>query len=70
MAVEQAIGTEEEDVVEEYEGEAEDEERSSSDSEADRREFGLYQCLPVEPGEPDWETEEPETVEEYLRRVR
>ncbi|KAL4442036.1 hypothetical protein ABPG77_011297 [Micractinium sp. CCAP 211/92] len=70
MTTEQDFSIEREVVNEAYEGEAEDAEGESSDSEADRREFGLYQCLPVEPGEPEWDTEEPETVEEYLRRVR
>lgn len=48
---------------------SEEEEDSSSDSEADRREFGIYQALPVEDGEPDWEAECLD-VQEYLRRVR
>ncbi|KAL4427817.1 hypothetical protein ABPG75_001906 [Micractinium tetrahymenae] len=70
MAPEQDLDVEQEHDADEYEDEAEEAKDSSSDSEADRREFGLYQCLPVEPGEPDWDTEEPQTVEEYLRRVR
>ncbi|KAI7839292.1 hypothetical protein COHA_006990 [Chlorella ohadii] len=49
--------------------EGSDEEDSSSDAEADRREFGIYQALPVEPGEPDWDAECLD-VQEYLRRVR
>lgn len=54
----------------EYEEEEEEEESdSSSDAEADRREFGIYQALPVEPGEPDWNAECLD-VQEYLRRVR
>ena len=55
----------------EYEEEEEEEEESdsSSDAEADRREFGIYQALPVEPGEPDWDAECLD-VQEYLRRVR
>lgn len=60
----------EEEGAEEAEEEEEDEEEGSSDSDIDRREFGIYPCLPVEPGEPDWESGEPQTVEEYLRRVR
>lgn len=68
MAADEEFNTEQDN----EDGECEDEveEASSGDSEADRREFGLYQCLPVEPGEPDWDQQEPETVEEYLRRVR
>lgn len=42
---------------------------SDASAEADRREFGIRQCLPVPEGEPDWEGEAA-TVEEYLRRVR
>jgi len=42
----------------------------SDDSEIDKAEFGLYQCLPVDDGTPNFETDEPLTVEEYLRRVR
>ena len=54
----------------EYEEEEEEEEGSEdSDSEADRREFGIYQALPVEAGEPDWDAECLD-VQEYLRRVR
>ncbi|PRW56469.1 Gem-associated 2 [Chlorella sorokiniana] len=49
--------------------EGSEEEDSSSDSDADRREFGIYQALPVEEGEPDWEAECLD-VQEYLRRVR
>lgn len=40
--------------------------------EDDRREYGIVQCLPVDDEEPDFGTDDamPETVEEYLRRVR
>jgi hypothetical protein len=55
------IGEEEED---------DDEGEDDSSEEEDKREYGIYQCLPVEGGEPNWEEEEPQTVEEYLRRVR
>ena len=48
---------------------SEEAEDSSSDSEADRREFGIYQALPVDEGEPDWDAECLD-VQEYLRRVR
>lgn len=54
----------------EEDDEEEDGGDGDSDEEEDRREYGIYQCLPVPPGEPDWEEEEPQTVEEYLRRVR
>jgi survival of motor neuron protein-interacting protein 1 len=43
---------------------------SSSDEEANRRGFGIYQCLPVDDAEPDWASGEPASVEEYIRRVR
>ncbi|KAK9810074.1 hypothetical protein WJX72_004382 [[Myrmecia] bisecta] len=42
----------------------------SDPSEADPREFGLYQQLPIPEGEPDFESGEPDDAEEYLRRVR
>ena len=54
----------------EEEGQVDEEEDSSDCSSVDRREFGIYACLPVEPGEPDWEQDDPQSVEEYLRRVR
>lgn len=41
----------------------------SSDEEYNQRHFGIYQALPVD-GEPDWSLSEPDTAEEYLRRVR
>lgn len=41
-----------------------------TDEEVDKRQYGIYQALPVDDAEPDWESEEPATVEEYLRRVR
>lgn len=41
---------------------------SSSSSEEDRREFGIRQCLPLEPGED--EDEEAAAVYAYLRQVR
>ena len=41
-----------------------------SDEEEVLRQFGIYQCLPVGDGEPDFEAGEPTTAEEYLRRVR
>ena len=43
---------------------------SADDEEEDARGFGIYQCLPVDDEEPDWDSGEPQTVEEYLRRVR
>ena len=43
---------------------------SGSEAEEDRQQFGIYQALPVEGGEPDWEAGEPASAEEYLRRVR
>ena len=43
---------------------------SESDEEEVLRQFGIYQCLPVGDGEPDFEAGEPTTAEEYLRRVR
>lgn len=46
------------------------EEEYETDEEVDKRQFGIYQALPVDDAEPDWESGEPETVEEYLRRVR
>jgi hypothetical protein len=55
---------------EEEEYEETDEEDAQTDEEADKRQFGIYQALPVDDREPDWATEEPESVEEYLRRVR
>ena len=43
----------------------------SADEDFDRRQYGIYQVLPIDDKEPDWEAEEePSTVEEYLRRVR
>eukprot|EP00878_Enallax_costatus_P004035 GHUV01004258.1.p1 GENE.GHUV01004258.1~~GHUV01004258.1.p1 ORF type:complete len:305 (+),score=93.79 GHUV01004258.1:284-1198(+) len=42
---------------------------SSEDEEFNQKNFGIYQALPVE-GEPDWSLEEPDSAEEYLRRVR
>lgn len=41
-----------------------------TDDETDRQHYGIYRCLPVDDQEPDWECAEPDTVEEYLRRVR
>jgi len=41
-----------------------------TDEETDKKQFGIYQCLPVDDAEPDWDAEEPDSVEEYLRRVR
>lgn len=38
--------------------------------EDDGREFGIVQCLPVSDAEPNLDSEQPLTVEEYLRRVR
>ncbi|GAB4813374.1 hypothetical protein N2152v2_000420 [Parachlorella kessleri] len=43
---------------------------SESDEEEVLQQFGIYQCLPVGNGEPDFEAGEPTTAEEYLRRVR
>ena len=42
---------------------------SDVDDSADRHAYGLYQQLPVSPGEPDLSSE-PQTAEEYLQRVR
>ncbi|EFN58051.1 expressed protein [Chlorella variabilis] len=67
---EEGVYVEEGEEEEVEEGEEEEEEEGSSSEEDDRREFGIYQCLPVEAGEPRWEEGEPQTVEEYLRRVR
>lgn len=39
------------------------------DDDFDRHAFGLYQQLPVSPGQPDLASE-PQTAEEYLQRVR
>eukprot|EP00879_Flechtneria_rotunda_P009586 GHRR01010032.1.p1 GENE.GHRR01010032.1~~GHRR01010032.1.p1 ORF type:complete len:208 (+),score=95.48 GHRR01010032.1:279-902(+) len=41
----------------------------SSDDEYNQKNFGIYQALPVD-GEPDWSLDEPDSAEEYLRRVR
>ena len=59
---------EDEEAEEGEEEEGEDEEEQEAEQE--RREFGIYQCLPVDDAEPDWESGEAATVEEYLRRVR
>ena len=56
--------------TEEEEYEETDGEDAHTDEEADKRQFGIYQALPVDDREPDWGTEEPQSVEEYLRRVR
>jgi hypothetical protein len=50
----------------------EEEEDGSSDTneEEDRRQYGIHQCLPVDDQEPDFDSGEPTTAEEYLRRVR
>eukprot|EP00201_Polytomella_parva_P010991 CAMPEP_0175053288 /NCGR_PEP_ID=MMETSP0052_2-20121109/8839_1 /TAXON_ID=51329 ORGANISM="Polytomella parva, Strain SAG 63-3" /NCGR_SAMPLE_ID=MMETSP0052_2 /ASSEMBLY_ACC=CAM_ASM_000194 /LENGTH=771 /DNA_ID=CAMNT_0016317801 /DNA_START=142 /DNA_END=2457 /DNA_ORIENTATION=+ len=32
--------------------------------------FSIYQAIPVPEGDPDWSQEVPDTVEEYLKRVR
>lgn len=61
------VAEEEEEEEDEADQEAEDDEE---DAEQERREFGIYQCLPVDDAEPDWESGEAATVEEYLRRVR
>ena len=42
---------------------------SEVDDELDRHAFGLYQQLPVSPGQPDLGSE-PQTAEEYLQWVR
>lgn len=47
-----------------------DEETDEDYSDSDKAEFGLYQCLPVDDADPNFESDEPLTVEEYLRRVR
>lgn len=36
----------------------------------DMQEYGVHQALPVEDGEPDWESGPATTVEEYMKRVR
>jgi len=46
-----------------------DEDDSDSDEEYNLKNFGIHQALPVD-GEPDWSLAEPDTAEEYLRRVR
>ncbi len=46
------------------------EDEYGTDDEIDKRQYGIYQALPVDDAEPDWESGEPSTVEEYLRRVR
>lgn len=45
---------------------------STEEEEFDKREFGIVQCLPVDDGLPiDLDSfGVPDTVEEYLRRVR
>lgn len=40
------------------------------DDDTDKRQYGIYQALPVDDSEPDWASGEAATVEEYLRRVR
>jgi hypothetical protein len=45
-------------------------EDSSTDEELDKRQFGIYRCLPVDDAEPDWAAGEASSVEEYMRRVR
>jgi len=50
--------------------EQDEEHEYDTDEELDKRQFGIYQALPVDDAEPDWESGEPATVEEYLRRVR
>ena len=57
------------DIVESEGGESYSGSESDNENE-DKRQFGIYQCLPVDDGEPEWEAGEPQTVEEYLRRVR
>jgi hypothetical protein len=53
-------------------GESEDSSGVYDDDVLDKKEFGIVQCLPVEgiDEEPDFDSEAPLTVEEYLRRVR
>lgn len=43
---------------------------TSSDEEQTLRDFGIHQALPVDDLEPNWDLQEPDSVEEYLRRVR
>ena len=50
--------------------EEEEEEEEEIDEEFDRRQYGIHQCLPVDDAQPDWAAGEPDSVEEYLRRVR
>ena len=52
------------------ENEIASEEGYETDEEIDKRQFGIYQALPVDDAEPNWDEGEPATVEEYLRRVR
>ena len=55
------------DLIEE---EIEEDNEHATDEEVDKRQYGIYQALPVDDAEPDWESGEAATVEEYLRRVR
>jgi hypothetical protein len=53
-----------------FKDEEDEEHNYATDEELDKRQFGIYQALPVDDAEPDWESGEPASVEEYLRRVR
>lgn len=53
-----------------YEDNISSEVNTDDNSDVDKAEFGLYQCLPVDDAAPNFESAEPLTVEEYLRRVR
>lgn len=50
--------------------EQQEEHEYGTDEDGDKRQYGIYQALPVDDAEPDWESGEAATVEEYLRRVR
>lgn len=45
-------------------------EASESDEEHTLQEYGIARALPVDGQEPNWDLEEPDSAEEYLRRVR
>ena len=42
----------------------------NEEEEDDRKHFGIYRCLPVDDAPPNWAAGEPDSAEEYLRRVR
>lgn len=45
------------------------EDMEDQETRQDLQQFGIYRALPVY-GEPDFSTAEPQTAEEYIRRVR